>query len=53
MLFTHNVEAEILARQALKRSLAPADVARLVLFLASVDSQAITNQSFIIDGGWV
>jgi NAD(P)-dependent dehydrogenase (short-subunit alcohol dehydrogenase family) len=50
---TPEYTAEILARQALKRSLAPADVARLVLFLASVDSQAITNQSFIVDGGWV
>ena len=50
---TPEYTAEILARQALKRSLAPADVARLVLFLASTDSQAITNQSFIVDGGWV
>ena len=30
------------------------DVARLVLFLtASDDSDAITNQSYIVDGGWV
>jgi NAD(P)-dependent dehydrogenase (short-subunit alcohol dehydrogenase family) len=28
-------------------------VARLVLFLAADDSSAITNQSYIIDGGWV
>jgi len=50
---TPEYTAEILARQAVKRSLVPADVARLVLFLASTDSQAITNQSFIVDGGWV
>jgi NAD(P)-dependent dehydrogenase (short-subunit alcohol dehydrogenase family) len=43
----------ILAAQFLKRHLGPADVARLVLFLAADDSDAITSQSFIIDGGWV
>jgi len=45
--------AEIKARQCLKRELMPEDVARLVLFLASDDSSAITNQSYVIDGGWV
>lgn len=43
----------ILATQCLKRHLAPDDVARLVLFLAADDSEAITGQSHIIDGGWV
>jgi NAD(P)-dependent dehydrogenase (short-subunit alcohol dehydrogenase family) len=33
--------------------LLPEEVARLVLFLAAEDSSAITNQSYIIDGGWV
>jgi NAD(P)-dependent dehydrogenase (short-subunit alcohol dehydrogenase family) len=50
---TPEYEAEILASQALKRSLLPEDVARLVLFLASDDSSAITNQAYVIDGGWV
>ena len=45
--------AEIMRAQALKRELLPGDVARLVLFLASDDSAAITGQNFIIDGGWV
>lgn len=42
-----------LEAQALKRALEPADVARLVLFLAADDSSAITNQSYVVDGGWV
>ena len=51
--FTEEYKAEILARQALKRLIMPDEVANLVLFLASDDSSAITNQNFIIDGGWV
>jgi D-xylose 1-dehydrogenase len=51
--FTDAYKAEILARQALKRMILPDEVARLVLFLASDDSSAITNQSYIIDGGWI
>jgi NAD(P)-dependent dehydrogenase (short-subunit alcohol dehydrogenase family) len=43
----------VLRNQALKRELVPQDVARLVLFLASDDSSAITGQNFVIDGGWV
>jgi NAD(P)-dependent dehydrogenase (short-subunit alcohol dehydrogenase family) len=50
---TPEYTAEILASQALKRSLVPEDVARLVLFLAADDSAAMTNQSYLIDGGWV
>lgn len=45
--------AEIMQRQSLKRELMPEDVARLVLFLASDDSSAVTGQNFVIDGGWV
>jgi D-xylose 1-dehydrogenase len=45
--------AEIVGRQALKRELTPQEVARLALFLAADDSAAITNQSYVIDGGWV
>jgi D-xylose 1-dehydrogenase len=51
--WTPEYEAEIFARQCLKRELTPDDVARLVLFLAADDSSAITNQSYVIDGGWV
>ena len=51
--WTPQYEAEIMANQSLKRSLTPEEVARLVLFLAADDSAGITNQSYVIDGGWV
>ena len=50
---TEEYKAEILARQALKRMIEPEEIARLVLFLAADDSSAITNQSYVVDGGWV
>ncbi|HEY9537361.1 MAG TPA: SDR family oxidoreductase [Kiloniellaceae bacterium] len=46
-------EAELMERQCLKRKLVPADIARAVLFFAADDSSACTNQSYIVDGGWV
>ena len=51
--FTEEYKKEILSRQALKRDIQPEEVAKLILFLASDESVAITNQSFIIDAGWV
>ena len=51
--YTPEYKAEILESQALKRDIVPEDVARLVLFLAADDSSAITNQSYVVDGGWV
>ena len=50
---TEAYKAEVLNNQALKRMILPEEVARLVLFLAAEDSAAITNQSYVIDGGWV
>ena len=52
-VYTPEYKAEIMASQALKRDILPEDVARLVLFLAADDSSAITNQSYVVDGGWV
>jgi len=46
-------EQHIFTLQCLKRHLLPEEVARLLLFLAADDSSAITNQSHIIDGGWI
>ena len=46
-------EQELMRRQCLKRKLLPEDIARVVLFFAADDSGACTNQSYIVDGGWV
>jgi NAD(P)-dependent dehydrogenase (short-subunit alcohol dehydrogenase family) len=51
--YTPAYEAEILSSQAIKRMILPEEVARLALFLAADDSGAITNQSYVIDGGWI
>jgi D-xylose 1-dehydrogenase len=51
--WTPEYEAEIMRNQCLKRALLPEEVASLLLFLSADDSSAITNQSYIIDGGWV
>ena len=50
---TDAYKAEVMANQALKRYIYPDEVARLALFLAADDGSAITNQSYVIDGGWV
>ena len=46
-------EAELMARQCLKRQLVPADIARFTVFLASEEAGACTNQHYVVDGGWV
>lgn len=50
---TPEAEAEIMSRQCLKRKLEPAEVARFIVFLASEEASACTNQHYIVDGGWV
>jgi NAD(P)-dependent dehydrogenase (short-subunit alcohol dehydrogenase family) len=46
-------ERELMKRQCLKRKLYPDDMARIALFLAADDSSAMTNQTYVCDGGWV
>jgi D-xylose 1-dehydrogenase len=45
-------QAEILARQCLKRWLEPVEVARFVVFLASEEASACTGQCYLVDGGY-
>ncbi|WP_363356552.1 SDR family NAD(P)-dependent oxidoreductase [Microbacterium sp. LMI12-1-1.1] len=50
---TPEAEGLIEASQALPEKLVPADVARLVLWLAADDSRLCTGQRWIVDGGWM
>ena len=42
----------VLENQCLKQRIMPADVAGLVLFLVSPESDMMTGQNVGIDGGW-
>jgi NAD(P)-dependent dehydrogenase (short-subunit alcohol dehydrogenase family) len=44
---------QLMKDQCLKRTLTPADMARAILFLASDEASATTNQNFVFDGGWL
>lgn len=48
-----DAEREIEANQCLPGRVMPDDVARAALFLASDEAAMITQQSIIVDGGWV
>jgi D-xylose 1-dehydrogenase len=50
---TPETEAQIMARQCLKRRLQPSEIANVVVFLASDEASACTSQHYIVDGGWV
>jgi len=43
---------QLMKDQCLQRTLEPAEIARAILFLASDESSAATNQNFVFDGGW-
>jgi NAD(P)-dependent dehydrogenase (short-subunit alcohol dehydrogenase family) len=45
--------AQIMERQCLKRQLQPAEIANFIVFLASQEASACTNQHYVVDGGWV
>ena len=46
-------EADIKKRQCLSAKLYPPHIAKMVLFLASDDSEMCTSQEFIVDAGWI
>ena len=48
---TPEAEANLLRAQCLKAKLVPADVARMVLWLASDDSRMCSSQLWVVDGG--
>ncbi|MDH4247684.1 MAG: SDR family oxidoreductase [Deltaproteobacteria bacterium] len=50
---TPESEADMLKKQCLKEKVYPEDVARMALWLASDDSRMCTNQSWVVDGGWI
>lgn len=50
--YTPEGEAEIVSQQCLKGRIEPADVASLVLFLASDDARFCTGHEYWIDAGW-
>jgi 3-oxoacyl-[acyl-carrier protein] reductase len=41
-----------MSQQSMKRRILPVDVARVILFLASEESSAMTGQTLNVDGGW-
>ena len=48
---TPEAEANLMQVQCLKQKLAPADVTRMVLWLASDDSRMCTAQLWVVDAG--
>ncbi len=50
--YTPEGEAEIVAAQCLDGRIQPADVAGLVLFLASDDARMCTGHDYFVDAGW-
>ena len=50
--YTPEGEAEIVAAQCLTGRISPADIASLVLFLASDDARFCTGHPYLIDAGW-
>ena len=49
---TPETEKDLYKNQCLKRRLVPDDIARVAVFLTSDEASAITNQQYVVDGGW-
>jgi D-xylose 1-dehydrogenase len=50
--YTPEGEAEIMAEQCLSERIQPADVAAMILFLASDDARMCTSHAYWVDAGW-
>jgi NAD(P)-dependent dehydrogenase (short-subunit alcohol dehydrogenase family) len=50
---TPEAERQIEAAQSLPDRLMPADIARIVLWLAADDSEMCTGQKWVVDAGWI
>ena len=49
---TPDAEQAALEAMCLKEMVMPADMARMVLWLAAEDSRMCTGQNWVVDGGW-
>ena len=50
---TPESEAEMMKKQCIKKRLMPSDIAKAVLFFSSNQSSGCTNQSYVVDNGWL
>jgi NAD(P)-dependent dehydrogenase (short-subunit alcohol dehydrogenase family) len=50
---TPESEKDLMKNQCLKRKLMPSDIAKAVLFFSSDQSSGCTNQSYVVDNGWL
>lgn len=50
---TPESEADMMKKQCIKKRLMPSDIAKAVLFFSSSQSSGCTNQSYIVDNGWL
>ena len=50
---TPESEKDLMKNQCLKRKLMPSDIAKAVLFFSSEQSSGCTNQSYVVDNGWL
>ena len=50
---TPESETEMMKKQCIKKRLMPSDIAKAVLFFSSNQSSGCTNQSYVVDNGWL
>ena len=50
---TPESEADMMKKQCIKKRLMPSDIAKAVLFFSSNQSSGCTNQSYVVDNGWL